>query len=183
MTQTQPETAAARIRQYSWSDPSATVRVIGGLPGIDVLHAIAAGELPGPPIAATLGFEIETIEPGRVVFTLQPDEMHYNPLGSVHGGVIATLLDSAAGCAVQSLLDRGSGYTSVDLHTRFLRPVTMTTGRIRAVGSVLSRGSRTALAVAQLLDDADRLLAHATSTCLIFEVTSPTGATATGASS
>jgi uncharacterized protein (TIGR00369 family) len=104
------------------------------------------------------------------VFSLLPGEEHYNPIGSMHGGVYATLLDSAAGCAVQSTLPQGTGYTSVDLAVKFLRPVTVDTGRVRAVGTVLNGGRRTALAEARLLDDEDRLLAHATSTCMIFPV-------------
>jgi uncharacterized protein (TIGR00369 family) len=96
--------------------------------------------------------------------------MHYNPLGLVHGGVIATLLDSAAGCAVHSVLPAGTGYTSLDLTVKYLRPVTAETGRILATGAVISRGSRTALAQAKLTDKRDRLLAHATSSCMIFDL-------------
>jgi uncharacterized protein (TIGR00369 family) len=99
-----------------------------------------------------------------------PGEEHYNPIGSVHGGIYATMLDSAAGCAVQSTLPQGMGYTSLDLTVKFLRPITADTGKVRAVGSVLSSGRRTALAEAQLLDSADRLLAHATSSCMLFPV-------------
>lgn len=105
-----------------------------------------------------------------MVFSLVPGEEHYNPIGSVHGGVYATLLDSAAGCAVQSTLPQGMGYTSLDLTVKFLRPVTVDTGRIRAVGTVVSSGRRTALAEARLLDEKDRLLAHATSTCMLFRL-------------
>jgi uncharacterized protein (TIGR00369 family) len=172
MTQTQP-TAAVRSSEYTWVDPAATVRALAGRSGIEVLRAIADGELPPPPVAAMVGLDIEAIEPGRVVFTLNPAETHYNPMGSVHGGVIATLLDTAAGCAVQSVLPAGTSYTSADLHTRFLRPITEQTGLIRAEGTVLTRGSRTALAMARLLDERDRLLAHATSTCLLFEAQTP----------
>ena len=183
MTQTQPENGVRR-REYAWSDPAPTVAALAGRAGIEVLQAMMAGELPGPPIMATLDINAEVFEVGRAVFSLLPAEMHYNPLGSVHGGVIATLLDSAAGCAVHSVLPLGAGYTSVDLTTRFLRPVTARSGRITAEGLVLSRGSRTALAQAQLTDERGRLLAHATSTCLIFElpVTSPSagGAVAAG---
>jgi uncharacterized protein (TIGR00369 family) len=172
MTQTQ-ERAGTRSRTYGWSDPAATVAALGNRTGVEVLKAIADGELPSPPIMATLGIEGVLFETGRAVFSLVPDEMHYNPLGSVHGGVIGTLLDSAAGCAVHSVLPAQMGYTSIDLTTKYLRPVTTDTGRITAEGRVLSRGTRTALAEAQLTDDDGRLLAQATSTCMLFPIGPP----------
>ncbi len=170
MSQTQQTVPAARTRTYSWEDPSPTADALGRLSGADLLAAMAAGELPPPPVMSTLGVEAVSFEVGRAVFALVPDEMHYNPLGSVHGGVIAMLLDSAAGCAVHSVLPAGTGYTSVDLATKYLRPVTTRTGRILAEGTVISRGSRTALAEARLTDERGKLLAHATSTCLLFSV-------------
>jgi uncharacterized protein (TIGR00369 family) len=178
MSQTQLESVQRR-REYSWTDPAPTVAALSGKAGIEVLQAMAAGQLPAPPVMQTLDIEAVAFEVGRAVFSLVPAEMHYNPLGSVHGGVIATLLDSAAGCAVHSVLPLGSGYTSVDLHTTFLRAVTVASGRITAEGVVLNRGGRTALAQATLTDERGRLVAHATSTCLIFDlpsvVTAPTG--------
>ena len=172
MSQSQ-ETVPARTRTYSWQDPAPTVAALGRLAGADVLAAIAAGELPPPPVMSTLGVQAVSFEVGRAVFALVPDEMHYNPLGSVHGGVIAMLLDSAAGCAVHSVLPAGTGYTSVDLVTKYLRPVTTRTGRVIAEGTVISRGSRTALAEARLTDERGKLLAHATSTCLLFSIEAP----------
>ena len=148
---------------------------VAGLSGMEMFQAMFDGRLPSPPIGHTLDFLPVHIEPGFAVFQGKPGLAHYNPLGTVHGGVIATLLDSAAGCAVHSLLPAGAGYTTVDLHTTFLRPVTAATGRITAEGTVLSRGSRTALAEARLCDGQGRLLAHATSTCLILDLTHPTG--------
>ncbi len=185
MTQTQPVPAvrpngqpergaqahsAVRPRTYSWTDPSATLDALAGLSGIELLSAIGRGELPPPPVMRTLGIEPVEVGEGRMTFSLAPHEMHYNPLGTVHGGVIATLLDSAAGCAVHSVLPAGLGYTSIDLTTKYLRPVTVDTGRVIVTGTVLSRGSRTALAEARLTDARDRLLAHATSTCMIFSL-------------
>jgi uncharacterized protein (TIGR00369 family) len=175
MTQTQVDGDSTRRREYAWTDPGATVAALGGRAGIDVLRAMIAGELPPPPVAMMMGFEAVEFDVGRAVFALTPGETHYNPLGTVHGGVIATLLDSAAGCAVHSTLPHGSGYTTVDLHTTFLRPVTAASGRVTAEGSVLSRGSRTALAEARLTDERGRLLAHATSTCLVLDLSRPTG--------
>jgi uncharacterized protein (TIGR00369 family) len=171
MSQTQLDDAGIRRREYTWTDPSATVAALGRT-GIDVLREVASGQLPPPPVAAMMGFALDEVEVGRAVFSLDPSETHYNPLGTVHGGVIATLLDSASGCAVHSILPAGTGYTSVDLHTRFLRPVTASSGRIVAEGTVLSRGSRTAMAEARLTDGRGRLLAHATSTCMIFDLPS-----------
>lgn len=171
MTQTQPEeAAAARERSYAWHDPAPALATLGAASGIELLKAMAAGELPVAPIMFTLDVTGFTAEVGTATFTLTPQEFHYNPLGTVHGGVIATLLDSAAGCAVHSVLPAGEGYTSVDLATKYLRPVTVDTGEITATGTVVSRGSRTALAEARLTDTRGRLLAHATSTCLIFPV-------------
>ncbi|MFC8259298.1 PaaI family thioesterase [Streptomyces sp. NPDC057291] len=162
-----------RSRTYEWEDPAVSAAVVGQTTGLEFVREIATGRLPGPPIAATLDFTLDEAEHGRVVFSLVPGEEHYNPIGSVHGGVYATLLDSAAGCAVQSTLPPGMGYTSLDLTVKFLRPVTVDTGRIRAVGTVISSGRRTALAEARLLDEKDRLLAHATSTCMLFPLPAP----------
>lgn len=136
--------------------------------GVDVLRAVVAGELPGPPIADTLGFDLIEVEPGRVVFAFEPAEYHYNPIGSVHGGVYATLLDSATGCAVHSMLPAGVGYTSLDLTVKFLRAITLDTGRVTCVGTVTHLGGRTALAEARLLDAEDRLLGTASSSILVI---------------
>jgi uncharacterized protein (TIGR00369 family) len=159
-----------RSRTYDWEDPTVSAAAVGQYSGLDFLREVQAGRLPAAPIAATLGMTLEEVEHGRVVFALEPGEEHYNPIGSVHGGVYATLLDSAAGCAVQSVLPQGMGYTSLDLSVKFLRPVTVDTGKVRAVGTVLNSGRRTALAQAELFDSRDRLLAHTTSSCLLFPV-------------
>jgi uncharacterized protein (TIGR00369 family) len=116
----------------------------------------------------TLGFTDFRPERGRVVVEMPAAEFHYNPLGGVHGGVIATLLDTAAACAVHSTLAVGEAYTSLDLSVKFLRPVTVDSGVLRCEGSVVQRGRRTALAEAKLYDDSGRLVAHATSSCMIF---------------
>jgi uncharacterized protein (TIGR00369 family) len=175
MTQTQPGSPAwthgtERTRTYTWSDTSVTLAALPGMSGIELLSAIGRGELPLPPVLRTLGMEPVDVGEGWIRFGMVPHEMHYNPIGTVHGGVLATMLDSAAGCAVHSVLPAGMGYTSMDLTTKYLRPVTVATGRIIATGTVLSRGSRTALAEARLTDSQDHLLAHATSSCLIFSI-------------
>ncbi|MDQ1660377.1 MAG: hypothetical protein QOJ68_357 [Blastococcus sp.] len=159
---------AQRVRSYGWGDPAVSATAARTSVGIDVLRALAAGDLPAPPILATLGFELESVEPGRVVFALEPAEYHYNPIGSVHGGVFATLLDSATGCAVHSMLPAGVGYTSLDLSVKFLRAMVVDTGRVRCVGTVTHLGGRTALAEARLTDGRDRLLATATSSILLI---------------
>ncbi len=161
-----------RERSYTWDDPRPGLARLPVTAGADLLRAMEKGELPVPPLAATLDFErIHVVAEGTVELTLIPGEHHLNPLGTVHGGVIAAVLDTVAGCAVHSVLPAGTGYTSLDLHTRFLRPVTPATGRVRAEGTVVSRGNRTATAEARLLDGRDRLLATATSTCLVFPLT------------
>jgi uncharacterized protein (TIGR00369 family) len=159
-----------RSRTFEWEDPQLSAAAAGRGSGLAFLEELVAGRLPAPPITATLGFSLEEVAFGRAVFAMEPGEEHYNPIGSVHGGVYATLLDSAAGCAVHSVLPEGMAYTSLDLTVKFLRPVTVGTGKIRAIGTVLSHGRRTALAQAELLDGSDRLLAHATSSCMLFPV-------------
>ncbi|MHA5053897.1 PaaI family thioesterase [Streptomyces sp. SD15] len=159
-----------RTRTYQWEDPEALAQAAGRMAGIDFLRELRAGRLPGPPINYTVDFALDEVEPGSVVFSLTPGEEHYNPIGSVHGGIFATLLDSAASSAVQSTLPQGMATTSLDLTVKFLRPITVDTGPVRAIGTVVSKGRQTALAQAQLVDARDRLLAHATSSCLIFPV-------------
>jgi len=146
--------------------------VLARLDGIDVFKGIEAGDLPLPPIGRTLSFDPVRIGNGEAVFQSQPSHDHYNPLGIAHGGYITTLLDSAMGCAVHSLLKAGQGYTTVELKVNFLRPVTEATGLVRAEGRVLNQSRNLALAEARLVDGAGRLLAHATSTCQIFALTS-----------
>lgn len=157
-----------RERSYRWEDPRSLAAQVPQRTGLEFLRAMATGELPPPPIMATVGADIESVEQGRVVFVLEPAEYHYNPIGSVHGGIFATLLDSSCGCAVQSTLPAGVGYTSLDLSVRFLRPMSTDTGPVRCEGIVVSSGRRTALARASITDAAGRLLSEATSSCLIL---------------
>ena len=157
-----------RERVHRWEDPLQTAAVAAEVDGLTFIRMLAAGEVAPPPIATTLGFTVETVEEGRVVFGMQPAEFHYNPIGSVHGGVYATLLDSAAGCAVHTALPAGARYTSLDLTVKFLRPLTATSGPVRCEGLVVHMGGRTALAEARLTDEQGRLVAHATSSCLII---------------
>jgi len=141
---------------------------LAAMSGFEQLMAMRDGLIPAAPIAQTLGMVNFDGEQGSISVELDPEHRHYNPLGTVHGGVISTLLDTAAGCSVHSTLAPGEGYTSLDLTVKFLRPATVDSGRLRAVGQVIQRGRRTALAQAQLVDGRGRLVAHATSSCMIF---------------
>jgi uncharacterized protein (TIGR00369 family) len=124
-------------------------------------------EIPHAPIAELVGMELVELGEGRATFALDPAERHYNPLGTVHGGIAATLLDSAMGCAVHTTLSDGERYTTLELKVNFVRAITEATGRVVASGSVIHRGGRIAMAEARLADGDGRLLAHGTSTCLI----------------
>lgn len=174
--------AAERSRTIRWEDPVPAAARAASLSGLEFLQGIKAGQLPPPPIALLMGFDIVEVEEGRAVFAVEPAEYHYNPIGVVHGGLAATLLDSAMGCAVQSTQPAGRGWTTLELKTNFIRPMTRDTGRVTAEGRVLHAGSRVATAEGRVEDAAGRLLAHATTTCLIFDlpagdVESPNGAT------
>ena len=136
--------------------------------GLDLLRGMAEGRLPGPPITALMGFRLAEVSEGRVVFEGTPLFDHYNPLGTVHGGWIATLLDSCMGCAVHSMLPAGRGYTTLEFKVTFIRPVRDTTGPVRAEGSILNVGRTAGTAEGRLLDAGGKLLAHATTTCLVF---------------
>lgn len=164
------QTQNGRTRTFSWSDPMVNAEHIGRRSGLEMLRAVVAGELPAPPVMQMLGIDDFVAEEGRITVRMTAQEFHYNPLGSVHGGVLATLLDTAAGCAVHSVLPAGVGYTSLDLLTKFFRPVTLASGQLVCHGRVLSRGRRTAHAEAQLFDGRERLVAQATSTCLLMEL-------------
>ena len=169
MTQTQPFETDSRTITWATPGQGDMARLLE-LDGLSQLEAIRSGELPPPPIMATLGMSDLRAERGRVVVEMPAAGFHYNPLGTVHGGVISTMLDTAAACSVHSTLAVGELYTSVDLTVKFLRPVTVDSGLLTCEGTVISRGRRTALAQAQLSDASGRLVAHATSTCLIMRM-------------
>ncbi|HMD46935.1 MAG TPA: PaaI family thioesterase [Acidimicrobiales bacterium] len=138
--------------------------------GLEFMRALAAGSVPAPPLAGLIGMAPVEVEAGRVVFALEPGEHLYNPIGSVHGGIIATLLDSAMGCAVHTTLEAGTGYTTIALNVQFVGRLLADTGEVRAEGTVVTSGRRTATAEGRLVDRTGRILAHATTTCLLFEV-------------
>lgn len=157
-----------RTRLIEWADPTITARAAPGRSGLEFLQAMVDGELPPPPIMQTLGARLESVAKGEAVFTMTPTESHYNPIGSVHGGVYATLLDSAAACAVHSMLAAGVAYTSLDLSVRFIGAISVDTGPVSCTGTVKHLGRRTALAEAVLTSHTGKLLATATSNCLIL---------------
>ena len=166
---------ASRTRVVSWEDPTAAVQLGKTISGIEYLRALQSGELPPPPFAVLLGIWITEVSEGRVVFAAEPGEHHYNPLGTVHGGVMATLLDSALGCAVQSLLPAGTTYTTLELKVNYLRPVTAKTGTVYSEGKIIHLGGRIATAEARLTDAAGKLYAHGTTTCIILRPSSSSG--------
>jgi len=140
---------------------------------LDLIHMMQRGEIAPPPVAALIGFTIAEIAEGRVAMELDPAEFHYNPLASVHGGIVATLLDSVMGCAVHSTLPRGRGYTTLEIKVNYVRAITAATGRVRAEGTTIHVGRQTATAEGRLVDTAGRLYAHATTTCLVFALPEP----------
>jgi uncharacterized protein (TIGR00369 family) len=158
----------SRSRTHTWQDPMLTADAARSMAGIDFLRAVASGDLPPPPMATLMDLRIAELAEGRVVFEVEPGEYHYNPIGMVHGGLAATLCDSAMGCAVHSVLPAGVGYTTLEVKVNFLRPMTVATGVVRCEATVVSVGSRVATAEARVVDAAGKLYSHATTTCLLL---------------
>src|SRR5882757_9477306 len=177
----QPDPAAQQILAQ-WVEREAAVRQrISGTdiippeqlaqrPGIELMQGIMDGALPVPPIAHSLGFLLVEVSQGRAVFQGTPTFDFYNPIGSVHGGWIATLLDSCVGCAVHTALPAGKGYTTLELKVNYVRAVTEATGPIRAEGKLIHLGGRVATAEGRIVDPSGRLYAHCTTTCLILDL-------------
>ena len=140
------------------------------LDGIDLFKGMVEGRFPAPPISRMLGMTLDEVELGRVVFGYTPMFDHYNPLGSVHGGIAATLLDSVMGCCIHTTLKAGIGYTTVEIKVNYVRAMTDKTGPVKAEGKVINTGSRIATSEGRLTDTKGRLLAHGTTTCLIFPI-------------
>jgi uncharacterized protein (TIGR00369 family) len=162
-----PEITSSRT--ITWQDPMATAAAAAGLPGLEYVRAIQAGKVPPPPIAVVMNYSIAELDEGKATFHGEPGEEHYNPIGVVHGGYAATILDSALGCAVQTTLPVGVAYTSQTLEVKYLRPITRDTGTVRCEAEVIHRGRRQATAEARLIAlDGGKVLATGTSTCLIL---------------
>jgi uncharacterized protein (TIGR00369 family) len=164
---TQPAPTVGRTRTHSWQDAAPMAQVARTVPGLDFLRRVVAGEFAAP-IAETLGYALIEVDEGRAVFGLQPQEFHYNPIGSVHGGIYCTLLDSAMACAVHSTLPAGVGYTTLELKVNLVRAITKDSGYLRAEGRLVHGGKSTAIAEGRLVDAQGRLYAHATTTCMIL---------------
>lgn len=163
-----PAEGHERRREVTWNDPRVGAEAARRLSGTEYLRALIRGEFPQPPIALLMGFTLSEIGEGTAVFTSVSGEHLYNPIGMVHGGFAATLCDSAMGCAVQTLLPAGVGYTTLELKVNLIRALTVESGELRCSGRVLHLGGRSAVAEAQLHDGAGRLCAHGTTTCLIL---------------
>jgi uncharacterized protein (TIGR00369 family) len=155
----------------TWDDPLAAFERGKGLAPIEYLRAIRDGKVPAPPFARLLDMTLTRVEPGDVVFEVVPGEQHYNPIGVVHGGLAFTMLDSAMSCAVQTLVPAGRISTTLEIKANLVRAITMKTGRLRAIGKIVHMGSRTATSEARLEDAAGKLYAHATTTCLVMDLT------------
>jgi uncharacterized protein (TIGR00369 family) len=168
----------ARTKTVTWFDPVLSIEAGIALTGLEFLRSIRDGVFAPPPMAALFGFTMREVEPGRVVFECEPDESSYNPLGIVHGGLVCTLADSVVGCAVHSTLDADTVFTSIDLNMSYLRAVTKDSGVLRATGIVTKPGRRVAFASAEVIDEAGKLVATATSSCLVMA--RPVGSSAGG---
>ena len=161
-----PETT--RTRQITWQDPLSTAAAGASMAGLDYVRAIAAGEVPPPPIAVLMNLHPVELAEGRAVFAGEPGEEHYNPIGGVHGGYASTLLDSAMGCAVHTTLPAGVGYATQTLEVKFVRPISRDSGVLRCEAEVMHRGRRQATVAARLHSEDGKLLAHGSSTCMIL---------------
>ncbi len=158
-----------RHRDVTWEDPLIGAALAAGLSGLEFIRGIAEGRIPRPPIAALLGMSIVRVEPGEVAFALDIGDHLYNPIGSVHGGVFCTLLDSAMGCAVHASLDRGQAYTTLELKVNIVKALTVKTPGVVATGQVVSAGRRVITASGEITGPDGTLYAHATTTCLVLE--------------
>lgn len=163
-----PSWGEPRHKTVTWYDPLAAARIGATMSGLEHLQAMQRGELPPPPIGAHFDFAITDVRTGEVTFTCQPDESAYNPIGVVHGGLVCTLLDSVVGCAVQTTLAPGVGWTSIEITVNYLRPVRATSGLLVARGWVSKPGRRVAFAEGDVRDSGGVVVATASSACLIM---------------
>lgn len=159
-----------RQRIVEWEDPAPGVAVMPTLSGLDYLRAMIDGVLPPPPIASLMDMTLVEAAPGTATFVCEPGESHYNPIGTVHGGLVCTLLDSVLGCAVQTTLPQGQGYTSIEIKVNYLRPVLAGSGPLTCVGTVTKPGNRVAFADGVVTDAAGKVVATATGSLLVFPI-------------
>ena len=163
-----------RERTYRWADPADIMAAAGGKSGVELMQLMAEGRLPPPPVGSLIGVDAFVVEKGKVSVAFDPAEFHYNALGTVHGGVIATVLDIVLGSAVHSTLKAGQGFTTLTLELKYHRAATAKSGRLTATAEIVTRGREIVTAEAKLVDKNDRLFANATSTLLILRT--PNGA-------
>jgi len=168
-------TEPLRQRTFGWHDPAEIRALARGKSGLEFLRAMLAGGIPPPPVAALIGMDIEAVEPGRVVFGFEPAEFHLNPNGVLHGGIAALVCDTACGCAVSTELPAGETCATLEIKVNYIRPIGAGASRLACTGTVLHLGRRSALAEAKLLDSQGKLVAHATSTLMIFPPEDPHG--------
>ncbi len=159
-----------RERTVTWSDPKLTAEAAREMAGLDLMRGLLDGSVSPPPAIALVGLSLAEVEEGRIVMRLTPAEYHYNPIGSMHGGILATMLDSVMGCAVHSTLPKGRAYTSLEIKVNFVRAVTSESGELSAEGKIVHGGRRSAVAEAKVVDAKGRLCATASTTCLVFDL-------------
>jgi uncharacterized protein (TIGR00369 family) len=159
-----------RSRTVTWHAPGPSTATGMSMAGVDYLQAMIDGKLPPPPIFGLMQFDIVSAEPGRVVFTCLPDESAYSPFGAIHGGLVCTLLDTVAGCAVHSTLPQGKGYTTVEIKVNYLKAVRLSSGLLTATGTVVKSGARVGFAQGVVTDANGALAATASSTLLVFDL-------------
>jgi uncharacterized protein (TIGR00369 family) len=165
---------AERSRLITWRDPIATQAVATSMSGLAYWRAVADGRLPAPPISELIQMRVVDVENGSVTFTCTPDASMYNPLGTVHGGAVCTLLDTVTGSAMHTTLPEGVGYTSVEIKVNYIRAVTVASGPLTAVGTVVKAGSRIGFTEGKVTDASGNLVATASSTLLVIDLGSPT---------
>ncbi|RKR75987.1 PaaI family thioesterase [Frondihabitans australicus] len=159
-----------RQKTVTWHDPRESALAARKMAGLEFMQALLAGELPPPPILSLMNLTAVSAVEGEVVFECTPDESHYNPIGSVHGGFVCTVLDSVLGCAAQTTLPAGQGYTSLEIKVNYLRGLTASSGKLTAVGRVTKPGRRACFAEGEVRDADGKLVATASSTLLVFPV-------------
>jgi uncharacterized protein (TIGR00369 family) len=162
------ERTATRSHTINWEDPMITARAAMELSGLESLEKIKSGELPPPPIMILMNGKIAKLSEGRVVFEAEPAEYHFNPIGSVHGGYAATMLDTAMACSIHSCLPAGVSYTTLEIKINYVRPMTDRVGIVHCEGTAIHVGGRVATAEGRIVDDAGNLYAHGTTTCLLI---------------
>jgi uncharacterized protein (TIGR00369 family) len=159
-----------RERCFTWSDPQLSASAARTMAGLDLMRAFRDGAVPSPPVIDLVGITLTEVDQGRVVMCLTPAEYHYNPLGTMHGGILATLLDSVMACAVHTTLPQGRGYTSLEIKVNYVRAVTNASGELSAEGRIVHGGNRSAVAEGRVVDAKGRLCATASTTCLVYDL-------------